>query len=142
MSYLLDTNIICEVVKPKPTPCVLDWLNTIPAENVFLSVLTLGEIRKGIEKINDLKRREFIRHWLENDLPLYFSDRILSIDIKVADQWGRLQSNLKGNVLPTIDGLLAATALTHQLRLVTRNQKDFTMCPLEVINPWESVLKD
>ncbi len=136
MSYLLDTNVICEIVKAKPAQNVLDWINGVPEKNLFISVLTLGEIRKGIEKMSDIKRREFIRQWLENDLPAYFSERILPIDLNVADQWGRLQSNLKGHVLPAIDGLLAATVLSHNLRLVTRNEKDFVCCPLEVINPW------
>jgi len=136
MSYLLDTNVICEIVKIKPAQNVLDWINRVPEKNLFISVLTLGEIRKGIEKIGDIKRREFIRLWLENDLPTYFSDRILPIDLNVADQWGRLQSSLKGHILPAIDGLLAATALSHHLRLVTRHEKDFTYCSLEVINPW------
>ena len=137
MSYLLDTNVICEIVKAKPAKNVLDWVNTVPENNLFISVLTLGEIRKGVEKINDLKRREFIRLWLENDLPLFFAERILPVDLQVADQWGRLQSNLKGHVLPAIDGLLAATAVCHNLRLVTRNEKDFRCCSLEVLNPWD-----
>ena len=136
MSYLLDTNVICEIIKSRPEQNVLDWINKVPEKNLFISVLTLGEIRKGIEKIPDIKRREFIRLWLENDLPTYFAERILTIDLNVADQWGRLQGSLKGHVLPAIDGLLAATALSHNLRLVTRNEKDFTHCSLEVINPW------
>ncbi len=137
MSYLLDTNVICEIVKSRPTQAVLDWVDSVPEKNLFISVLTLGEIRKGVEKIGDTKRREFIRLWLENDLPEYFAERILPVDAKVADQWGRLQSQLKGHVLPAIDGLLAATALAHDLRLVTRNEKDFACCVLDVINPWK-----
>ena len=137
MSYLLDTNVICEIVKAKPSQNVIEWINMVPVKNLFISVLTLGEIRKGIEKIHDVKRREFIRLWLENDLPIFFSERILPVDLPVSDLWGRLQSNLKGHVLPAIDGLLAATALNHNLRLVTRNEKDFKCYNLEVINPWE-----
>ncbi len=136
MSYLLDTNVLCEIVKSKPAQNVLDWFDHVPEKNLFISVLTLGEIRKGVEKIGDVKRREFIRLWLENDLPTYFSERILPVNLTVADQWGRLQSHLKGRVLPAIDGLLAATALSHHLRMVTRNEKDFINCSLEVINPW------
>lgn len=137
MSYLLDTNVICEIVKAQPAQNVLDWINRVPEKNLFISVLTLGEIRKGVEKISDIKRREFIRLWLENDLPMYFAERILPVDINVADQWGRLQGSVKGHIFPAIDGLLAATALSHNLRLVTRNVRDFSSCSLEVINPWQ-----
>ena len=99
--------------------------------------MTLGEIRKGIVGIADIKRHRKIATWLEKELPAYFEDRILIIDRKVADAWGQLQGDNKAHALPAIDGLIAATALVHQLKLVTRNVKDFARTAVELINPWE-----
>jgi predicted nucleic acid-binding protein len=138
MSYLLDTNVISELVRSKPNARVVQWIEDIPDEMLYLSVLSLGEIRKGVEGILDLKRREKIRLWLEHELPEWLGSRVLPIDKLVADRWGRLQHDLKGRPLPTIDSLLAATALSYDLRLVTRNVKDFDYYPLETINPWDA----
>jgi hypothetical protein len=135
MSYLLDTNIISELVRPKPAKAVLAWFVNIPSEALHISVLTLGEIRKGVEQMPDGARREKLRLWLEHDLADWFETRVLPIDIQVADRWGRLIAQM-GRPVPSIDSLLAATALHHELRLVTRNQKDFDYPGLEVINPW------
>jgi len=137
MSYLLDTNVISELIRSKPNVQVIDWFKNIPDEMLYLSVLTLGEIRKGIEGITDLNRKEKVRVWLEHDLPIWFEERILHVDLHVADRWGRLQSDMRGTVLPAIDSLIAATALCYDMRLVTRNKKDFKNYSLEVINPWE-----
>lgn len=135
MSYLLDTNVISELVRPKPAKAVLAWFENIPSEALHISVLTLGEIRKGVEQMPDGARREKPRLWLEHDLADWFETRVLPIDIQVADRWGRLIAQM-GRPVPSIDSLLAATALHHELRLVTRNQKDFDYPGLEVINPW------
>jgi predicted nucleic acid-binding protein len=135
MSYLLDTNVISELVRPKPAKAVLAWFENIPSEALHISVLTLGEIRKGVEQMPDGARREKLRLWLEHDLAGWFETRVLPIDIQVADRWGRLIAQM-GRPVPSIDSLLAATALHHELRLVTRNQKDFDYPGLEVINPW------
>ena len=135
MSYLLDTNVISELVRPKPAKSVLAWFENIPSEALHISVLTLGEIRKGVEHMPDGARREKLRLWLEHELADWFGSRVLSVDIPLADRWGRLLA-LMGRPAPTIDSLLAATALHHELRLVTRNQKDFDYPGLEVINPW------
>jgi len=135
MSYLLDTNVISELVRPKPAKVVLDWFENIPSEALHISVLTLGEIRKGVEQMPDGVRREKLRLWLEHDLVDWFGTRVLSVDMPVADRWGRLLA-LVGRPVPSIDSLLAATALHHELRLVTRNQKDFNYPGLQVINPW------
>lgn len=137
MSYLLDTNVISEVVQRKPDRRVITWLEDLPDEALFISVLTLGEIRSGVERLSDRKRREKLRLWLEHDLVEWFGGRVLAVDVPVADRWGRLLAD-EGRPLPTIDSLLAATALHHELRLVTRNTKDFNMQGLDVINPWES----
>ncbi|MGA8865032.1 MAG: type II toxin-antitoxin system VapC family toxin [Gallionella sp.] len=135
MSYLLDTNVIPELVRPKPAKAVLAWFENIPSEALHISVLTLGEIRKGVEQMPDSVRREKLRLWLEHELLDWFGSRILPVDIPVADRWGRLIAQM-GRPVPSIDSLLAATALHYELRLVTRNQKDFVYPGLEVINPW------
>jgi hypothetical protein len=135
MSYLLDTNIVSETVRRNPNKAVISWLDQIPTEGLFVSVLTLGEIRKGIEALPDRRRREKLRLWLEHDLPAWFESRVLPIDLAVADRWGRLLAEV-GRPVPTIDSLLAATALHHELRLVTRNASDFDYPGLEVINPF------
>ncbi|MDI6762977.1 MAG: type II toxin-antitoxin system VapC family toxin [Thermodesulfobacteriota bacterium] len=135
MSYLLDTNIVSETVRRNPNKAVISWLDQIPAEALFVSVLTLGEIRKGIEALPDRRRREKLRLWLEHDLPAWFEGRMLPVDLAVADRWGRLLAEV-GRPAPTIDSLLAATALHHELRLVTRNAGDFDYPGLEVINPF------
>lgn len=136
MSYLLDTNVISELVRPEPAKAVLAWFENIPSEALNISVLTLGEIRKGIENMPDGARREKLRLWLEHELADWFGTRILPVDTAVADRWGRLIAQM-GRPVPSIDSLLAATALHHELRLVTRNQKDFHYPGLEVINPWK-----
>ena len=136
MSYLLDTNVISEVVQRKPDSKVITWLKQLPDEALFISVLTLGEIRSGVERLGDGRRREKLRLWLEHDLVDWFGGRVLTVDTPVADRWGRLLADA-GRPLPTIDSLLAATALHHELRLVTRNTKDFGIPGLELINPWE-----
>jgi hypothetical protein len=135
MSYLLDTNIVSETIRKDPNKSVITWLEQIPGEALFISVLTLGEIRKGIEALGDKKRREKLRLWLEHELPAWFEGRVLPVDHAVADRWGRLLAEA-GRPLSTIDSLLAATALHHELRLVTRNARDFDYPGLEVINPF------
>jgi toxin FitB len=136
MNYLIDTNVISELVSARPHPNVIAWFEQIPMDAVFLSVLTLGEIRKGVEKINDNKRKKKLLMWLEHDLIKMFDVRILAISIDVADRWGRLQCHVK-RTLPAIDSLIAATALHYDMTLVTRNIDDFSDClGLEIINPW------
>ena len=136
MSYLLDTNIVSETIRRNPNKAVIALLDRLPGEALFVSVLTLGEIRKGIEALTDRKRREKLRLWLEHELPAWFEDRVLPVDLAVADRWGRLLAEV-GRPVPTIDSLLAATALHHELRLVTRNAGDFGYPGLEVINPFD-----
>lgn len=136
MSYLLDTNVLSELVRSKPNENVVKWFEVIPDEVLYLSALTVGEIRKGIENIKDKERKEKLRLWLENEVPEWFGDRILAIDSYVADRWGRLQNEMQ-RPLPAIDSLIAATALHYDLRLVTRNMQDFQYPSLQLINPWD-----
>lgn len=136
MTYLLDTNVLSEVLKKSPDKNVLTWLNRIPEDTLYMSVLTIGELRKGVERLSDEKRKSQIKIWLEHDLVNRFNERILSITVEVAERWGRLQADYK-RPLPAIDSLLAATALHHDLTMVTRNTKDFNYSELEVLDPWQ-----
>ena len=135
MTYLLDTNVVSETIRHNPNKAVMEWLDQIPGEALFVSVLTVGEIRKGVEALADIKRREKLRLWIDHELPQWFEDRVLPVDLAVADRWGRLLAEV-GRPVPTIDSLLAATALHFDLRLVTHNTRDFDFPGLEVINPW------
>lgn len=136
MSYLLDTNVISEVVKQKPSARVLEWLEAIPNHELYLSALTIGEIRKRIEKVTITAKQAKLRAWLEKQVPDWFGERILPIDQAVAERWGRLQADMK-RPIPAVDSLLGATALHFDLALVTRNTEDFQYPGLEVINPWK-----
>ena len=137
MSFLLDTNVLSELVHRKPPAKVLQWFQDVPEERLHLSVISVGELRCGIELARDAARREKRRVWLERDLSDRFSDRLLSITPAVADRWGRLLAEV-GRSVPEINSLLAATALTHSLRIVTRNVCDFRFPGLQVVNPWEA----
>jgi toxin FitB len=137
VSYLLDTNVVSEFSRARPSPQVMRWLAAKPPEALHLSVLTLGEIRNGVERVRDGSRRERLRLFLEQDLPLWFEDRLLPVSAEIADRWGRLLAE-RGRPAPAIDSLLAATALHHGLRLVSRNTTDFDYPGLEVIDPWEA----
>jgi predicted nucleic acid-binding protein len=136
--FLLDTNVISELVKRKPDARVTAWVGDTNESLFYLSVLTIGEIRKGATSLADTARRVALEAWLDSDLALRFVGRILPIDQAVADRWGRLvaEASTAGAVLPVIDGLLAATALQHDLTLVTRNNKDVKGTRVRLFNPW------
>lgn len=135
MSYLIDTNVLSELRKRTPDAQVVRWLSERPATTLYLSVLTLGELRKGIEALPEGDRKRSLLDWLETELPAFFSGRILPVDTRVADRWGRLLARA-GRPLPAIDSLLAATALAHGLTLITRNLRDFEHPELSVLDPW------
>ena len=137
--FLLDTNVVSELVKPKPDPKVFSWFQKVDQNLCYLSVLTVGEIRKGIVVLSDAKRRVTIEAWLENDLHACFEGRILPVSEDIADRWGTLtgQTSLKGKLIPVIDGLIAATAIHHNLTLVTRNTKDVEDTGVNLFNPWQ-----
>jgi predicted nucleic acid-binding protein len=138
MSFLLDTNVISELVKPRPEPRVTAWIDATDEGLLYLSVLTMGEIRKGIVSLLDSSRRVALEAWLDSVLALRFGHRTLPIDEAVADRWGRLAAEAAAakSPLPVIDGLLAATALQHNLTLVTRNTKDVARTRVPLFNPW------
>ncbi len=135
MNVLLDTNVVSEFARPKPQKAVLEWLRQVPPDALYVSVLTLGELRDGVERLSASTRREQLKLWLERDVRAWFGSRVLPVDTAVADRWGRLRATMK-RPLPAVDSLLAATALEHGLRLVTRDAGDFTFPGLEVVNPW------
>ncbi len=137
MSYLIDTNAISELLRARPERRVTEWFDRAAPESLHISVLSLGELRKGVESLPAGVRRERIGAWLEVELPAWFEDRVLPIDAGVADLWGRLLGRI-GRPVAAVDSLIAATALKHRLRLVTRNVEDFRFSGLEVVDPWRA----
>lgn len=140
MNYLLDTNVVSEWVKPKSDPRVVRWTAEVDEDRTFLSVMTFAEIRQGIEELDEGARRKALATWLEEDLPERFAGRILPIDLAVADACGRLlaQSVRRGAPLSAADALFAATALSRNLTLVTRNARHFAGTGVVLLNPWMS----
>jgi len=136
--FLLDTNVISEVTRPKPNANVARWLEATDESGLFLSVLTLGEIRNGVERLRLGRRRGRLEAWLQADLRARFRGRILFIDEEIADRWGGISAlaAARGRPLPVVDGLLAATALQYNLTLVTRNGSDVAGTGVITLNPW------
>ncbi len=137
--FLLDTNVISETIKPKPHPKVAAWIDSVPEEMLYLSVLTLGEVRKGIEAVTNSSRRLRLTVWLDHDLVNRFIRRILPVDLEVALKWGEIDAKAaaRGRAIPVIDGLLAATTVRHDLTLVTRDCGHARDAGVPVFNPWE-----
>jgi toxin FitB len=140
MTFLLDTCVISELIAKQPNLRVVQWVDSIDEDKLFLSALTIGEIKRGIEKLADSSRKSALAEWLEDDLLIRFTDRILPIDIPVMLVWGQLTADLEkqGRRMPAIDSLIAATCLLGRLDLVTRNESDFAHSGVAVINPWGS----
>ena len=137
MNYLLDTCVISELVKPSPNTDVVDWLNDTPTEMLYLCVITIGEIRKGLTKLPDSKRKDRLTNWLNTLLDDY-QNRIYPISLTVAENWGAIQGNAEktGKPMSTLDSLIAAIAYTHNLVLITRNGRDFEASNIPIQNPW------
>ena len=137
--FLLDTNVVSELMKRRPSRPVVAWVDQTPEPLIHLSVITLGEIRKGIDLLeDDDPRRATLQVWLDRDLRVRFAGRLLAFDDAVAERWGQLEAVAKRRrlTLPTIDAQLAATALHHGLTFVTRNTADVEPTGVPVINPW------
>src|ERR1700687_581615 len=136
--FLLDTNCISELVRTRPEPRVLEWMEAADESLLYISVLTLGEIRKGVAGLPQGKRQTQLEMWLELDLQPRFSGRILPVDALIADRWGLMaaEAKRKGWALSAVDGLLAATALQHNLTIVSRNISDFANTQVQSLNPW------
>ncbi len=137
MNFLLDTNVVSEWMKPRPDAGLVQWTESADEDRTFLSVISLAELRFGIEKLAAGKRRRRLEDWLLHDLPIRFEDRILPIDPAVAHACGKIvrRSELLGRSIAAMDAFLAATAEVHRLTLVTRNVKHFVVLR-DVLNPW------
>jgi predicted nucleic acid-binding protein len=137
MTFLLDTNAVSEWVKPRPNPGLMNWMDSADEDRIFISVISLAELRYGVERLPLGSRRTRLEQWLRHELPLRFESRILPVDTQVAELWGRTvsRSEAAGRPLGAMDAFLAATAETHQLTLVTRNVSDFPLLKA-ILNPW------
>jgi predicted nucleic acid-binding protein len=138
VSFLLDTNVISEGAKLRPDAGVMDWLASVDEEQLFLSIISLAELRHGVERLDDGRRKSALDLWLTDQLPARFEDRLLVVDAGIADQWGRVVARTQavGRPIGAMDGFLAATAEQHQLTLVTRNLSDFEASGVRLFNPW------
>ena len=138
MKFLVDTNVVSEWLKPRPEPRVVSWLADVGEDRVFLSVVSLAEIRYGIDAMSAGRRREQLASWLEDDLPARFEGRILNIDQHVALAWGQVRARSKkaGVPIATMDAFFAATAQTYGLTLVSRDTGDFRATGIELYDPW------
>lgn len=138
MSFLLDTNVVSEWTKPRPNAGLVGWLGQVDESDVFLSVVTFAELRRGIERLPAGVRRRRLDEWLRGELPLRFEARIVGVDGAIADEWGRLvaRREARGRTIQAMDALIAATAQVHGLTLVTRNTADFEASVKSLLNPW------
>jgi predicted nucleic acid-binding protein len=138
MSLLLDTNVLSEVTRPSPDEGVLKWIHGLDEDRTFISIVSIAEIRRGIALMDSGRKRDALGEWLAHDLPQRFENRIIPVEGSVALAWGDLMALAKrsGRGLASMDGLIAATAVAHQLTLATRNTKDFEGFGVDIINPW------
>lgn len=140
MRYVLDTCVLSEFVKRKPETRLLDWVRAQPEESLYLSVLTLGELQKGVSKLPDSRRKRDLQGWVTKDLPKRFADRVLEVTVAVALMWGQVQGRAerRGRGMAVVDGLIAAAALSFEepAAVVTRNVSDFEPSGVEIVNPW------
>ena len=139
--FLLDTNIPSELIRTRPEPRVEKWVYAQDEQSLHLSVVSIGELRRGLVILPSSKRRTDLERWFENDLLPRFQGRILPVTHSIADRWGVLdgQCQLKGTPLNTADGMIAATAVEHGLTIVTRNIRDYTGLDVQVFNPWDGL---
>ena len=140
MSFLLDTNVVSEWVKPRPDPGVAAWLDVVDEDTAYISVITLSELRHGIARLPMGARKLQLDSWMRGELIPRFAGRILLIDGHVAMLWGDIvaERQAAGRPIGVMDGFIAATARAHNLTLVTRNEADFTQSVPEIINPWDN----
>jgi len=138
MNYLLDTCVLSELVKNNPNTKVVEWVSKTEEAHLFISVLTIGEIHKGIEKLPESKKKEKLHEWVKYDLKERFKNRIIDFDLQTATVWGKIQaqSELSGKGMPAIDGQIVATGISYDLTVVTRNIKDMEISGASLLNPW------
>jgi predicted nucleic acid-binding protein len=139
VSYLIDINCISELVKPDPEEKVIRWFSNHKELDLYLSVITIGELRKGIERLPSSKKKHRLNHWINEDLLHRFNNRVLDVTQVEVNQWGKTLAKAEsiGRQLPAIDALIAATAIAHDFAVVTRNTKDMEASGVELINPWK-----
>jgi predicted nucleic acid-binding protein len=140
MKYLLDTCVISELRKKNPDAHVVSWIQGRSEPDLYISVLTIGEMVKGVEKLPESKKKKALLIWLNEDLRLRFEDRIIDLDVNILTTWGKIQaaSEKIGQPMPAIDSLIAATAITYALTAVTRNIKDMQISGAALFDPWKS----
>ena len=140
MRYLLDTCVVSELASKRPNPAVVRWVDAVDEDDLCLSVLAIGEIRKGIAKLPDSDRRNGLLQWLQDELLPRFAARIVPLDVEALLVWGELTAGLelKGRPMPAVDSLLAASALSGGFTLVTRNEADFADSGVRLLNPWRA----
>jgi len=136
--WLIDINVLSETLRPAPNAQVMSWLDSVEPEKCFVSVITLGELRKGVLKLGVSRQRERLSHWLDDTLAQWFGERVVKIDQVVCTHWAELLA-AAGRPLPAIDSLLAASAVAHELVIATRNVRDFELPGVKVVNPWDEV---
>lgn len=138
--FLVDTNIPSELTRERPDVRVASFLQRTEKQSIFLSVMTIGEICKGIATLPASHKRDSLQVWLDSDVRSWFAGRILPVSEEIAEHWGKLAASAKqrGTPLAVVDGVIAATAFQHGLTLVTRNLKDFANLGIDLLNPWES----
>jgi len=138
--FLIDTNVISELMKARPSRRVADWINETPEDLLYMSVITIGEVRKGIDLLDHEPKRAALQSWLDHDVRIRFAGRLLAFDDAVAERWGQLEALAKRQrrTLPTVDAQLAATALHHNLTFVTRNTADIRPTGVPVFDPWRN----
>ena len=140
MNFLLDTNVVSEWTKPHPDVGVVAWLAEADEDRVFVSVITLAELRHGVERMPVGARRRRLDIWLTEQVPLRFEARMLPIDAATANSWGRIMARgqARGRPLGTMDAFIAATAEQYDLTLVTRNLSDFDGLGIRLLSPWSN----
>ncbi len=140
--FLLDTNVISEVANSRPEPRVVSWVNSQDNSAIFLSAVSIGELRRGFVLMAPGGKRTRLERWFETDVLLWFGERIVPVTREIADRWGALDANCKlpGTPANTADGMIAATALQHRLAVVTRSVKDFSRLGVPLVNPWDAAL--
>lgn len=138
MNYLLDTCVLSEFTRKKPNQAVISWVDSIDESLLFISVITIGEIQRGIMKLPESRRKNELASWMNNGISDRFASRILSITQQTMLTWGNFTANQEknGHKMPILDSMIAALAVEHNMILVTRNTADFTQCPIQTLNPW------
>lgn len=138
MKYLLDTNIISELIAKQPNKKVLDFISSINEEDIYISVITIGEIKSGIENVSSINKKNKLTLWFEQDLLSRFQNRIIDIDTNTMITWGKINQHLKsiGKPLPIMDSLIASSCIYSDFTLLTRNEKDFQNLDIKMINPF------